>query len=111
MTLLILLQEVYYLAQKPVRIAAMEFLARFSNSPLENDVRWRLALADSLLSNKSSERWIVAQVQGYLNAGVVQMDFLDQAMAPYGFQIKSLGSDPTAYVIGNKLSTLTKRQG
>lgn len=88
----------YYLAQKPVRIAAMEFLARFSNSPLENDVRWRLALADSLLSTKSSDRWIVAQVERYLNAGLVQMDSLDQAMAPHGFQIKSLVSDPTAYV-------------
>lgn len=88
----------YYLAQKPVRIAAMEFLARFSNSPLENDVRWRLALADSLLSHQSSDRWIVAQVQGYLNAGVVQMDSLDRTMAAHGFQVKSLVSDPTAYV-------------
>ena len=87
----------FYLAQWPIRIAAMEFLARFSNSPLEKDVRWRLALANSLLSNESSDNWIITQVERYLNEGVVQLDSLDQALTLYGFEIKSLVSDPTAY--------------
>lgn len=99
----------FYLTQQSVRLAAQEFLARFADSVYEKDVRWRLAFANTLLSDSSSDEWIVNQIEKGLNDGSILMSNLDQALVPYGFQIETLVADPTAYpfLCGGKVSPIS----
>lgn len=83
-------------AQLPVRLAALEFLARYKNSPYEKDVRWRLAFADAWLTNPESDAWVIQQVEDGFNRGAIREDTLDTALTPYGFEITALVNDPEA---------------
>ncbi len=81
-------------AQLSVRLAALEFLARYKNSPYEKDVRWRLAFADAWLTNPGSDAWVIQQVEDGFNRGAIREDTLETALTPYGFEITALVTEP-----------------
>lgn len=84
----------YVLAQWSARLASLEFLARFKNSPFENDVRWRLAFANSWLINPESDAWVIRQIEDGFNLGIIRMDNLETVLNPYGFVIDAQVTEP-----------------
>ncbi len=59
----------FTIMQSPIRLAALEYLQRFHNTPDDIAVRWRLAFSDAILGRPDSDIWIAAQIEQGLTTG------------------------------------------
>jgi len=77
----------FTIMQSPIRLAALEYLQRFPNSPDDAAVRWRLAFSDAILGSPDSDSWIAAQIEQGLNNGTIDPQNMNPSLTPYGFSV------------------------
>lgn len=83
--------------QKPVKLAIQEMLLRFPKTDSREALKWRMALADAIRDDASSDTWILDQLEEGLNSGRLTPDDLDRALNPYGFRIAQIVPTPNLF--------------
>ena len=76
--------------QIPIQIAEKEMLYRYPDPAEREKLEWRLAFADALLDEPSSDKWILAQLETRLNSTQATPETLNSIIRPYGFKVQSI---------------------
>lgn len=92
--------------QKYTKLAVLEALARYPESDISQDLRWKLANIHAVLNESTFDNWIISTLEEGLNNGAYSLADLDVVLSQHGFEIDERHTIPNLFGDGKAVEVI-----